>query len=264
MPPNPASHPVGAAPARKDVVADLDAQYVRSFVDRWDDLIDWDKREAAEGGFFADLLRGAGARRVLDAAAGTGFHSVSLIKAGFDVTTVDGSAEMLRRASANGERRGIPLRAVCSDWRAMADRVGDGFDAVVCLGSSFPHLFGAEDRSAALASFRAALKPGGLLIVDHRNFDAIRAHRYRSSGRYYYCGKGVEVSIDHIDPNLCRFRYDFPDDASYTLEVYPILSGELTDLLSGGGFSDASTYGDFKTDFDPYETDFIIHTARRC
>ena len=111
-------------PRRKDIIDDLDAQYMPSLVDRWDALIHWPKRERAEAGFFAGLLRHAGAVRVLDAAAGTGFHSVTLTAAGFDVTAVDGSAEMLRRAVANGEERGIALRAICADWRDIVEKVG--------------------------------------------------------------------------------------------------------------------------------------------
>ena len=56
-------------------------EYVEAFVDKWDELIDWEARTAGEGKFFADLLRQRGVQRVLDVATGTGFHSVSLKKA---------------------------------------------------------------------------------------------------------------------------------------------------------------------------------------
>ncbi len=242
---------------------DLEAQYLPSFVDRWDDLIDWRRRAEAEGDFFTAILHRASVSRVLDVAAGTGFHSIMLAKAGFKVTAVDGSSEMLRRAVTNARTGAVDFQAIHSDWRDMGQEVGNGFDAVVCLGSSFPHLFGDTDRRDALTAFRAALKPGGLLIIDHRNFDAIRAHRYQSSGRLYYCGTGIKVSIDHIDASLCRFRYLFSDNASYTLEVYPVLKDELRDLLLDAGFAAIATYGDFKADFDLFNSDFLIHVARK-
>ena len=124
-------------------------------------------------------------------------------------------------------------------------------------------MFGDTDRRSALAAFRAALKPDGLLIVDHRNFDANRAHRYTSSGRYYYCGTGVRVSIDYIDPVLCRFSYAFSDGAFHTLEVYPILKDDMRNLLRDCGFTVPTTYGDFEAKFDPFGSDFLIHAARR-
>lgn len=239
------------------------AQYAPRFVDRWDDLIDWDRRQAAEAGFFVERLRAAGARRVLDVAAGTGFHSVALIEAGFEVVAVDGSGAMLQQARLNAARRGHALEAIEADWRRLGEAVTGTFDALVCLGSSFPHLFAEEDRRHVLDEFARRLAPGGLLMLDHRNFDAIRAHRYKASGKFYYCGTGAKVGIDHIDARLCRFRYDFDDRETYTLEVYPVLTQEMRGLLAGAGFVETQTFGDFAPSFDPDATDFIIHVARR-
>lgn len=92
-------------------------EYIESFVDKWDELIDWDNRAGSEGDFFIEVLRARGAKRVLDAATGTGFHSVRLIEAGFQVVSADGSPEMLHRAYDNARRRGHVLRTVQSDWR---------------------------------------------------------------------------------------------------------------------------------------------------
>ncbi|MHC0430287.1 class I SAM-dependent methyltransferase [Streptomyces sp. O3] len=250
-----------AAPAA--ATADGAEQYVTSLVDRWDDLIDWDQREASEQGFFTELLHSAQAHRVLDAAAGTGFHSVTLAEAGFNVTAVDGSAAMLERTVANGRRRGQRLRAVNADWRGLHRHVDGAFDAVLCLGSSFPHLFEEEDRRAVLREFYEMLEPGGILVLDHRNFDAIRAHRYRSSGNFYYCGDGVQVSVAHVDAQVCRFSYAFPDAVTHHLEVYPVLMQELRELLLDAGFDTLQSFGDFQADFDPYGADFVIHTARK-
>ncbi|WP_372422243.1 class I SAM-dependent methyltransferase [Salinarimonas chemoclinalis] len=238
-------------------------QYVPRFVDKWDALIDWDRRKAAEAGFFVERLRAAGARRVLDVAAGTGFHSVALIEAGFEVVAVDGSAAMLEQARANAARRGHALDAVHADWRSLGEMVDGTFDAVVCLGSSFPHLFAEADRRHVLGEFSRRIAPGGLLMLDHRNFDAVRAHRYKSSGNYYYCGTGAKVSVDHVDESLCRFRYDFSDRETYTLEVYPVLKDEMRGLLEDAGFAEVETFGDFKPVFDVFSTDFVIHVARR-
>ena len=61
-------------------------EYTSEFVDRWDELIDWDKRRAAENGFFESVLNNNGARTVLDIACGTGYHTVNLYLNGFVVT----------------------------------------------------------------------------------------------------------------------------------------------------------------------------------
>ena len=76
-------------------------EYVHAFVDKWDELIDWDGRAKAEGGFFIEKLHERGVKKVLDVATGTGFHSVQLLRAGFEVTSVDGSPVMLAKAFEN-------------------------------------------------------------------------------------------------------------------------------------------------------------------
>ena len=58
-------------------------EYVPSFVEKWDSLIDWEKRAESEGNFFIDLLRKRGVKSVLDVATGTGFHSVRLLDGRF-------------------------------------------------------------------------------------------------------------------------------------------------------------------------------------
>ena len=98
-------------------------EYVQSFVRKWDELIDWEARAESEGDFFIRLLKERGVKRVLDVATGTGFHSVRLLQAGFDVDSVDGSPEMLVMAFENARRRGYILRTIHSDWRALGEAI---------------------------------------------------------------------------------------------------------------------------------------------
>ncbi|MDP6582606.1 MAG: class I SAM-dependent methyltransferase, partial [Vicinamibacterales bacterium] len=186
-------------------------EYVRGFVEKWDELIDWDQRAESEGEFFIETLRERGVQRVLDVATGTGFHSIRLLEAGFDVVSVDGSPYMLSRAFENGRRRGRVLRTLHADWRWLNRDVHGRFDAVICLGNSFTHLFDEQERRRALAEFYAALKHDGILILDQRNYDAILDDGFLSKHKYYYCGDLVTAEPEHIDEGLCRFRYGFPD-----------------------------------------------------
>ena len=129
------------------------AQYVMGFVNKWDELIDWEARAESEGDFFIEQLRERGVKRVLDVATGTGFHSVRLIEAGFDVVSADGSPHMLAKAFENARHRGHILRTVQADWRFLNRDIHQVFDAVICLGNSFTHLFREGDRRKALAEF---------------------------------------------------------------------------------------------------------------
>src|SRR3546814_709732 len=138
------------------------AEYVKSFVEKWDELIDWTARADSEGGFFIDMLRARGKHKVLDVACGTGFHSVRLIEAGFDVTSIDGNAAMLAKAFENGKSRNLILKLTQADWRWLNRDIQGKYDAIICLGNSFTHLFDESDRRRALAEFYAALKHDGI------------------------------------------------------------------------------------------------------
>lgn len=152
-------------------------EYVHAFVDKWDELIDWEGRAKAEGEFFIEKLRELGIKKVLDVATGTGFHSVQLLKAGFEVTSVDGSPTMLAKAFDNARKHGHILRTIHADWRMLNRDVHDLYDAVICLGNSFTHLHNENDRRKALAEYYATLRHDGILILDQRNYDAILDHQ---------------------------------------------------------------------------------------
>jgi glycine/sarcosine N-methyltransferase len=238
-------------------------EYIQSFVQKWDELIDWDSREASEGHFFIDHLKQRGARKVLDVATGTGFHSIRLREAGFEVVSADGSAQMLFKAFENGRRRGHVMRTVQADWRWLNRDIHGKFDAVVCLGNSFTHLFSENDRRKALAEFYAALRHDGVLILDHRNYDAILDQGYSSSHTYYYCGEDVSVRPEHVDPGLARFEYGFPDGSKYHLNMYPLRKKYVQGLLRDVGFQAIGTYGDFHETYREEEPDFFIHVAEK-
>src|SRR6056297_2248296 len=92
-------------------------EYVPGFVDKWDELIDWESRAKSEGDTIINILKERGVKKVLDVATGTGFNSVRLLQAGFDVVSADGSAEMLVKAFDNARDHGYLMRTVQADWR---------------------------------------------------------------------------------------------------------------------------------------------------
>lgn len=239
-------------------------EFVPGFVDKWDELIDWDARAAAEGQFFGDILRAHGKQSVVDVATGTGFHSVRLAEAGFQVTSVDGSGLMLARAFENGKKRGIILRTVQADWRELTRAVDGTYDAIVCLGNSFTHLHHDIDRRKALAEFYAALRPDGVLILDQRNYDEMLDHGFASAHRFYYCGARITAEPEHMDDGLARFRYRFPDGSEYTLNMFPLRKDYVRRLMRETGFASVRTYGDFKDSYRDGDVDFFIHVASKC
>ncbi|MHC1560715.1 glycine/sarcosine N-methyltransferase [Actinomycetospora sp. C-140] len=239
-------------------------EYIKGFVDKWDDYIGWDDRAASEGSFFIDQLSARGVEKVLDVATGTGFNSLQLLKAGFETVSADGSAEMLAKAFENGRQHGHVLRVVQADWRWLNRDVHGEYDAIICLGNSFTHLFNERDRRKALAEFYAMLKHDGVLILDQRNYDEILDHGFSSKHKYFYCGDTVTAEPEYIDDGLARFRYTFHDDGSvYHLNMFPLRKDYVRRLMREVGFQKVDTYGDFQETYGDETPDFWIHVAEK-
>lgn len=254
----------GDNPTEVRATGHYQAEYVKNFVERWDELIDWAARAEGEGKFFIDKLKQLGKVSILDAATGTGFHSVQLLKAGFNVTSADGNAQMLVKAFDNARQHGHVLRTVHADWRWLNRDVEDQlFDAVICLGNSFTHLFEEHDRRRSLAEFYAVLKHDGVLIIDQRNYDKILDSGFSSKHKYYYCGEKVSAEPIHVDEGLARFEYTFPDGAKHHLNMFPLRKDYLRGLISDAGFQRIDTYSDFQSSGKNDDTDFYIHVAHK-
>lgn len=238
-------------------------EYVHSFVRKWDALINWDARASSEGDFFIRILKERGVRRVLDVATGTGFHSIRLLRAGFDVISADGSPEMLAQAFENGRRAGFIMRTIHADWRWLSRDIHNKYDAVICLGNSLTHLFSEQDRRKALAEFYAALNHDGVLVLDQRNYDGILDEGFTSKHVYYYCGENVSAEPEHVDEGLARFRYTFPDGSKFHLNMYPLRKEYTRRLMHEVGFQQIKTYADFQETHKVEDPDFYVHVAEK-
>jgi SAM-dependent methyltransferase len=108
-------------------------------------------------------IAGTRIRRVLDVGCGAGPLTRALVDAGFDVTGVDTSAEMLELALAN-----VPSAHFVRD--SAYDIQVQGFDAVIALGEPLTYHAEGSDAERLVSSFfkrvADALPPGGLLIFD--------------------------------------------------------------------------------------------------
>jgi len=238
-------------------------EYIEAFVSKWDELIDWHARANSEGDFFLKTLKERKAHKVLDVATGTGFHSIRLLEHGFEVTSADGSPSMLSRAFSNGRKRDHILRTVQADWRWLNRDIHGKYDAVICLGNSFTHIFDERDRRKSLAEFYAALRHDGVLILDQRNYDMILDNGFQSKHIYYYAGENVRAEPEHMDEGLARFVYEFPDKSKFHLNMFPLRKDYMRRLLYEVGFQKVTTYADFQETHKQEHPDFYIHVAEK-
>lgn len=117
-------------------------------------------------GRFLPLVKTGG--RILDAGCGSGRDTLAFIQRGYAVDAFDGSAEMVRRASALA---GIPVSQMMFEELLEAAPHGQ-YDGVWCCASLL-HL----DRNilpAVLAMLVNALVPGGVMYMSFKHGDTDR------------------------------------------------------------------------------------------
>jgi len=259
--------------------------------DDYDRFVNWESRLAYEMPFIEGALREADARRVLDVACGTGMHAIELARRSYKVVGTDLSALMIEQARENAAAAEVEARFVVAGFGKLAEKLalstvlsevegiveegGGLFDAVLCLGNSLPHALGAEDLDNALVDFAAVLRPGGLLLVQNRNFDAVLARRER------FMGPEAHREGDH-EWLFVRF-YDFNSDSTLTFnmlilrrdaegkwsqqaestELRPLTYSELVASLTTAGFTKIVCYGDMQgAPFDPENSSNLITVAK--
>jgi len=118
---------------------------------------------------------GAGAT-LLDAGCGTGRYAVELARRGFVVTGVDRSPALLEEAVARARAAGGDLRVRFERADLLALAAGSAYDVVVCRGV-LNDLIDAGGRSAVFGVFARALRSGGALLLDVRDWDATVARK---------------------------------------------------------------------------------------
>ncbi len=248
-----------------------------AFSNDYDRFVDWPGRLAVEMPFIEGQLQAAGARRVLDAACGTGMHAIALAQRGYDAAGADLSNGMIERARVNAAASGQEAHFAVAGFGDLARTFGaNSFDALLCLGNSLPHVLSSAGLIEALADFAACLRPGGLLLLQNRNFDAVMARRQRWMEPQAYRHETSEWLF-------LRF-YDFNDDGLITFNILtlhreaenawsqqvsatrlrPLLQSEVQQVLRQAGFGQIMSYGDMSgADFDPANSGNLVVTAYR-
>ncbi len=256
-----------------------------SFSLDYDRFVNWPGRLAFELPFIQQHLEKINSPSsqplsILDAACGTGMHAVALAQQGYAASGADLSAGMIERAKVNAAAAGVQAHFAAAGFDALAKEFqgqpGFPFDAVICLGNSLPHLLTRTELDAALADFSACLKPGGLLLIQNRNFDAVTAQRqrwmdpqaYRETGREWIFMRFYDFEADGlINFNIATLYRE--GDGQWVQHIIssrlrPLLRGELAGALLSAGFQEITCYGGMDgSPFDPISSGNLVITASK-
>jgi SAM-dependent methyltransferase len=132
---------------------------------KWYDF-DYERRMRRDLPFYRACAEEGGGP-VLELGTGTGRVAADLAKAGFEVTGVELSGEMLARAHRRIARLGPAAKRVRLVAGDMAELdVRGRFGTVLAPFRSFHHLYTVERQLATLAGVRRKLRPDGIAVFD--------------------------------------------------------------------------------------------------
>lgn len=228
---------------------------------------------------------GPGAK-ILELACGSGRLFMPLLEAGYNLTGVDLSIEMLDLArqkvatlAPEFQQKG---RLLVGDMRRLEEVVGgEEFDLIILGFNSFQHLLTPADQHACLASACRHLAPRGRFVLAVLNPESDT--RDPAKNRMEYYGSSVNPlrqskinlmvsTTDYPAEQLRRLLYIFyenlPDGTTEKI-VAPLTMryayrAELDLLLQQAGFAVENLYGDYKFEKFSKESPRLIYICRQA
>merc|ERR1712080_194674 len=239
--------------------------------------------------FLVNLLKQKKAVTILDAACGSGVDSVMLIEEmggnpAFSLTSCDYSDKMLKGAlktrwDRRREQAFFDWTIEEGNWMTLTKDVktpGAGYDAIICMGNSFPHLIDdhgdLRDQKTCIQNFYDMLKPGGTLVIDHRNYDYILEHGKSPTNNIYYNSQHIsKITTQIIYENnkakriVLNYKMDVDEDADFVLSYQPYTLAEFDTLLEGvfGPSASHTTFADFKALAEVKDPAFYVHVIEK-
>jgi SAM-dependent methyltransferase len=208
---------------------------------------------------------------LLDAGCGTGRYARELARRGYVVEGIDRSPDLVdvaKGASADA------MGGVSFDVGDIADLPRAKFDGILCRGV-LNDILDDRERDAVIAAFARALRPGGALILDVREWGASAQRKAReplfrkrvSTER----GELTFTSLTTLDPEnrqlLLFERHELAAagetrvmDDHFVMRCWEL--DELVALLARHGFANACCFGAYDPGIPSGATDRIVAVAQ--
>jgi len=212
----------------------------------------------------------AGAR-LLDAGCGTGRYSIELGRRGYVVEGLDQSPELLDVAKQSAIHQPSSVSFHVGNLLALPDH---RYDAILCRGV-LNDLVDTGSREAVFSSFAGALRRGGLLILDVREWEATKVRKQREP----FFRKSVDTdrgkltftSITELDPErrqlLLSETHTLVNDAEESSSDYRFVMRcwtrtELESAFARGGFGSVEYFGAYNPAVHAGVTDRLVAVAQ--
>lgn len=237
----------------------------------YDDMTNFQGRLDRERQILETLIKRYPFKSALDAACGSGVHTIILNQLGVPTVGVDISPEMIKRARKNSAQMALHPTFIHSSLQDLDEMIEQKFDAVLFLGNSVPHIHSKSELTDIFIAFRKLLFSKGKLVVQLLNYDRILGKKdrivsiNRNQNQEYV--RFYDFLPGNIRFNVLHLNWDY-SPCEYSLEhtdLYPYQNTDLIGSIQDTGYRILNIFGTMN--FDPYDEkdskDLVILAEKR-
>lgn len=191
-------------------------------------------------------------KQIMELACGTGALAVEFAKAGFDVTGLDLSEEMLMIACQRAEQEDTPIQLVEGDMLDLTD-VGT-YEAITCYSDSICYMEDEQSVQQVFDGVYNSLRDDGVFMFDvHSTYQIDKvfpdySYHYQTD-EFAFLWESYQGEVPHSIEHFLTFFVQNEDgtfqrmdelhrERTYSLESYQR-------MLENAGFSEIEMYADF-------------------
>ena len=195
-----------------------------------------------------------GPRTLLDCSCGIGTQAIGLALQGLQVLATDLSPVSIDCARDEAARLEVDMTFSVADFRKLEETVSATFDVVLSCDNSIAHCLRDDDLAASLASMKARLNPGGILLISMRDYAPLVADKPLFNNEHVQDkadGRRVVFQLWDWADSGDRYRIhqfliketdgDF-DVKHFETELRAWLKNEILAAVEHAGFKDAGWY----------------------
>lgn len=210
---------------------------------------DWNSSIDRQGEQLSSIIRSewSSSKKILDISCGIGTQAIGLAMRGYSVVASDLSEKEIDRAKQEALSRDAKVSFSTCDMRSAHAHHGSGFDVVISVDNSIPHLLTDEEILLALRQMTACLSVGGGCLITVRDYE--REERGKNLVKPY--GTRVENGSRYLlfqvwdfEDDIYDLTFFFVEENLLTREVkthamrsryYAISTSRLSELMREAG-----------------------------